>query len=236
MSSPPNFCFPVRELSNERIRLIPFDAILHTPSFFANTSAHPEIWAHMPMGPFTSVGDLQQNFVQVIQQDAKKTLYAVLKKSPPSQEEGEQEEELAGVIGYLNASFENLSTEIGYLITFPAFQRTHVTTNAVGLLLQYALDPEHMGGLGLRRVQWQTNVPNVASARTAERMGFMKEGLLRWDRVFADGERRGKVGNGKRLPDGKEKDLGRDTLIFGLCWDDWEDGVKGRVVALMARR
>ncbi|KAK3174563.1 hypothetical protein OEA41_001809 [Lepraria neglecta] len=118
------------------------------------------------------------------------------------------EDTLAGIMAYMNSSTTNMSIEIGYVITLPPFQRTHVTTNGVGLLLQYALDPPSEGGLGLRRVEWMTSSANSASIRTAERTGFEKEGLLRWHRVFPGGAAGGKVDNNKEMPrSGQETDL-----------------------------
>ncbi|KAH8759735.1 hypothetical protein BGZ57DRAFT_614301 [Hyaloscypha finlandica] len=76
----------------------------------------------------------------------------------------------------------NVVTEIGVIIS-PAFQRTHVSTNAVGLLLVWTLDRPSAGGLGLRRVAWQAHAENQASREVALRMGFELEGILRWQRV-----------------------------------------------------
>ena len=96
---------------------------------------------------------------------------------------------LAGTIGYLNAAPESASVEIGYAIVLPTYQRTFVSTRAIGLLLQYALElPEDKsqdndlgggGGLGLRRVQWQAYANNAASIRAAQRMGLKLEGIHR---------------------------------------------------------
>lgn len=140
--------------------------------------------------------------------------------------------------GYLGSSPLHLKTEIGFIIILPAFQRTHITTNAVGLLMTYAFEPPSNGGLGMRRVQYQCNVSNAASMRVAERMGFKKEGVLRWDRVFWDGEKNLKEGNGRPPPKGREgqKDLGRDTAIFACCWDDWEEGLRDLVRANVDRK
>lgn len=144
---------------------------------------------------------------------------------------------LAGLIGFQSASPSNLSIEIGPIIVLPAFQRTHVASNAIGLLLQYALDPKERDGLGLRRVQWDCGSENMASMRVAERMGFVREGVLRWQHVYRDGIARGKVGNGRGLPSGSlEGDLGRDTVVYGLCWDVWEEGARHLVQAIMDRR
>lgn len=78
------------------------------------------------------------------------------------------------------------------VIVFPAYQRTFVATNAVGLLLQYGLDAPSQGGLGLRRVQWQAAADNEASIRLAKRMLMTFEGIARWERTIDPG----KMGNG----------------------------------------
>lgn len=230
-----NFCYPVRDLSNDRIKLTPFIPSVHSASFFNHTNPHPEVYAHMPLGPFASPADFTVNFFDVVvRPNPTMTFYAVIDKTRPPAEDSEGA--LAGILAYMNTSTVNQSTEIGFVITFPPFQRTHVTSNAVGLLLQYALDPPAKGGLGMRRVQWQTSSANGASMLAAERMGFKKEGVLRWDRVFYGGGSKGKQGNGKQVPKGDGEDLGRDTVVYSICWDDWEEGGREKMVGIMERR
>lgn len=73
--------------------------------------------------------------------------------------------------------------------------------------------------------------------RVAEKMGFVKEGVLRWQHVHRNGTARGKVGNGRGVPRGcSEGDLGRDNMIYGLCWDSWEDGGRNMAQAIMDRQ
>ncbi|KAL8946390.1 MAG: hypothetical protein Q9183_007912 [Haloplaca sp. 2 TL-2023] len=165
-------------------------------------------------------------------------LYAVIDKTKPTScPTNDPEGALTGVIGHLNSNVEHKSAEIGFVITLPAFQRTHVTSNAIGLLLHYALDTPEQGGLGLRRVQWQANSVNELSRKVAERMGFEFEGVMRWHKIFKDGVANGKVGNGRGTPKGAEEgDLGRDTAIYGLCWDDWVDGGREKVEGVMGRK
>lgn len=143
----------------------------------------------------------------------------------------------AGLVGLLDASPINLSSEIGFAFAFPRYQRTHLTSNMVGLLLQYCLElPEH-GGLGLRRVQWQANAKNEVSVNTALRMGFRHEGVKRWDRVISASV--GKPNTAEKLPRGgdpRRTDFGRHTALLGLCWDDWEDGTREKVRELMKPR
>jgi len=156
------------------------------------------------------------------------TLFAVLDKThsvdAPAETTGHAQSgaqpRLAGVIGFLNASPAHLSVEIGWVLILPAYQRTHVTSNAIGLLLHYCLEPPP-AGLGLRRVQWQANARNRASVRAAERMGFVLEGVLRWQRVL--GERK----EGNAAPVGRKEAgsqmPGRDSAMLAICWDDWEE-------------
>lgn len=67
-------------------------------------------------------------------------------------------------------------------------QRTYVTTETVGLLMHRILDAPEEGGLGLRRCQWKANSINAQSAKTAARMGFTKEGILRALIVLPEGK------------------------------------------------
>lgn len=144
---------------------------------------------------------------------------------------------MAGMVSYQSASVENQSLELGYIIILPPYQRTHVTTHAIGLLLQYALDSPEEGGLGLRRIIWHADLVNPASVRTAHRMGFQQEGILRWNRVAPNAEARGKAGNGRGAPPyGNPKDLGRDIVLLSMCWDDWMIDRKRELVRDMMNR
>lgn len=60
---------------------------------------------------------------------------------------------LSGMIRFLNASPAFMKTEILWAVVFPAFLRTYVMTNAVGLLLKHYFEPLDMPDseqLGLR--------------------------------------------------------------------------------------
>lgn len=143
----------------------------------------------------------------------------------------------AGIIGLLDASPENLSAELGFVVAFPKYQRTHLTTNMIGLLLQYCLELPENGGLGLRRVQWQANAQNAASIKAALRLGFLHEGVKRWERIVLASET--KQNTVEKLPregDPRRADPGRHTAVLGLCWDDWEDGTREKVRELMKPR
>ncbi|KAK6354058.1 hypothetical protein TWF730_008476 [Orbilia blumenaviensis] len=218
-------------------------ATLHTASFFESVKDHPEVWTHGPFGPFRSAQSFNTDFIDpIVRPKTDMLLYAIIDKCRPPTT-CDRDGALAGLIAYIGASPTNLCTEIGFVVTLPQFQRTHVTSNAVGLLLKFALNPPNEGGLGFRRVQWMTSSKNYASIKTAEKMGFTKEGLIRWDRLYPNGVASGKESNDKPLRvDGKvshmnESDLGRDSVMFSMCWDDWFLSAKREHVAeRMARR
>ncbi|KAL9597301.1 MAG: hypothetical protein Q9219_005225 [cf. Caloplaca sp. 3 TL-2023] len=213
-------------------------ASTHAQEFFDLSSPHPSLYAHIPRGPYATLDDFLSDIIDtIIEPDPTWQLYAIIDKTkPPSDPTNDPSGALAGIVGYLSSSVENLCTEIGLLIILPAFQRTHVTSNAVGLLLQYALDTPEQGGLGLGRVQWHCNSVNLASRKVVERFGFTFEGIQRWERVFRDGVRLGKVGNGRGVPKGAaEGDLGRDTAVYAYCWEEWEDGGREKCRVLMER-
>ncbi|KAF3482446.1 uncharacterized protein GIQ15_05205 [Arthroderma uncinatum] len=194
----------------------------------------------MPAGPYANLEEFEAKYIRdTIYKDKTKSTFAIIDrtKTEPGQDDGT----LAGIVSYTNASVPNQLLEIAFLVVLPPFQRTHVTTHAVGLLLQYALDaPDcdnpQTGGLGLRRVIWQTGTTNAASRATARKMGFEQEGILRWDRVYYDAVPMKKEGNGREIPPhGDGRHLGRDTVIFGLCWDEWHGGKRHMVQQLMDR-
>lgn len=233
-----NFHFPVRELHNDRVKLVPFATAPHAELFFQGSVDYPELYQYLPYGPYESANKFVETLIEGrISPNPGNVLYAIIDKtrSHPDSPSPSQAD-FAGVIGYLNTDPNNLKTEIGFIKVLPPFQRTHVTANAVGLLMQYALNqPSHLHapGLGLRRVQWQTNTLNLKSIRVAERMGFKMEGTLRWDRALPADE--GKVGNGAQLREGDPEPgkMGRHTAILAICWDDWESGGRERALYLM---
>ena len=198
--------------------------------YWDNTKDHPELYKYLPIGPFDSQKIFETVFAKMIHPTRSFILYAAYDKVI------EPNLTPAGIIGLFDTSPENLSLDI-VVVTFPKYQRTRLTTNMVGLLLGFCLEVPENGGLGLRRVQWQTNPQNTTSVRTALRLGFLHEGVKRWDRIIpASGV---KPNTAEKLPregDPRMTDFGRHTAILGLCWDDWEDGAREKVGELMKPR
>ncbi|KAG7439246.1 uncharacterized protein BT62DRAFT_939157 [Guyanagaster necrorhizus] len=103
--------------------------------------------------------------------------------------------------------------------------------------MNYALNLPGEGGLGLRRVVWCASAANEPSLGAANRMGFKMEGVMRWARVWPEAKVRASGGVRVRKGDPKAEEFpyGRDSAVLSVCWDDWEEGVKNHVDAVMAR-
>ncbi|KAK0215720.1 acyl-CoA N-acyltransferase [Armillaria fumosa] len=220
------FCFPIPTvLESERVKLVPFDVAVHAKLLFTACS-DPSYYDFVPLGPYKDAEESIASLRNLEDTDGV-AMFAVYDKTK------KEEEAYAGLVGYVDSSAQDLVTEI-FVFIAPVFQRTHVTSNAIGILLKYALD---LDNLGLRRVVWQASTANAASIRTAERMGFRKEGVLRWRRAWPESKSRGANGTPVRKGDPREDTfpLGRDTVVLSICWDDWEGGVRAHVETMMAR-
>ena len=105
---------------------------------------------------------------------------------------------------------EHGRVEIGWTWIAPSHQRTAVNTEAKLLQLTYAFDE-----LGATRVALKTDARNERSQRAIERIGGVREGVLR---------------RHHRLPDG----FIRDTVYYSILSDEWP-GVRERLRAMLAR-
>lgn len=126
-----NFCFPIRDLENERVKLTPFivcplytslcihyhllksQPAIHNDLWHSLTSNNPELYKHLPYGPFSDAKSfLEKFFYARIANDDKIVLFVVFDKTRGDPDQ-EPEKSMAGMMGYLNTSPTNLATEIG---------------------------------------------------------------------------------------------------------------------------
>ena len=105
---------------------------------------------------------------------------------------------------------EHGRVEIGWTWIAPSRQRTAVNTEAKLLQLTYAFDD-----LGATRVALKTDGRNERSQRAIERLGAVREGILR---------------RHVRLPDG----FIRDTVYYSILADEWP-AVKARLTERLGR-
>jgi RimJ/RimL family protein N-acetyltransferase len=117
---------------------------------------------------------------------------------------------VAGATRYLNIMPQDRGLEIGGTWYGPEFQRTVVNTECKYLLLRHAFET-----LGCIRVQLKTDQRNERSQRAIERIGAVKEGVLR---------------NHMILPDGRI----RHSVFYSILDSEWPE-VKRRLEEMLGR-
>ena len=220
------------QLSMNKLRLVPFIPRVHAPFLLDGIRGHESMFKHIPIA-LEHPADIPR-FVEKCRRDKGAILFAAIDTTHLDSNHPEWEGSLAGMFGFLNTDKTGLVTEIGPAIVLPAFQRTHVGSHAVGLLLKYALKLPP-SGLGFRKVRWTASPINDASNNLVKRMGFKLDGVLRWKWVLPAVEGYQKLGKEARADDAGNGLLGRDSNEWALCWDDWEESGRELVERAFAR-
>jgi N-acetyltransferase len=113
-----------------------------------------------------------------------------------------------GATRYMDIRPEHRALEIGGTWYAPAFQRTVVNTESKYLLLRNAFEE-----LGCLRVQFKTDARNLRSQKAIERIGAVKEGVLRQHIITPSG-------------------FARDSVYYSILDKEWP-GVKKRLEAML---
>ena len=158
---------PVRlVLTGSRVRLEPLDPARHGPALFRvghDTEAALQSWAYLPWGPFADEAAFLDQMRKFDQMPA--NVFFALCDALTG--------EAFGMAAYWDSQPAFGVTEIAAVWFAPAFQRTPAATEAMFLMLAYAIDE-----LGYRRVQWRCNALNARSRAAARRLGFRYEGTF----------------------------------------------------------
>ena len=147
-------------------RLEPLDADRHGPSLAAlgqGSEAALRSWEYLPYGPFPS----EAEHVALLREQAASDdplFFAIVEPGSGR---------AVGVGTLMSIVPAHGSIEIGHLWFSPVLQRTPAATEALVLLLRYALDD-----LGYRRMEWKCNAANWPSRRAATRLGYRFEGIF----------------------------------------------------------
>ena len=163
----------------------------------------PRIWEFMRFGPRTStdrMAELVESYLerQRTGQDLPFTIVWQASGAP------------IGMTRFLDIDRPNGWVEIGGTWLDTAFWRSPVNTDSKLLMLRYAFDTEHVN-----RVQIKTDTRNVRSQHAIERLGAVREGVLR-DHMI--------------LPDG----LVRSSVYYSILAREWPS-VRDRLTAYLDR-
>ncbi|OJT15662.1 hypothetical protein TRAPUB_5490 [Trametes pubescens] len=231
-----NFAFPLypETLETARVKLVPFVPRAHAETYWENVKDHREALYAYYTRFWHSLREFLAWHEVYYRRNPVLLNLAVIDKTRPDPKHPDWGGSLAGLVGLINTSAQNLQMEPGWIMVFPNFQHTHVAKEMIAASLRYILQlpTQSPPGLGFRRAQWIANALNKPSVGLAERMGFKREGTLRHIVVLP--EENTAYGNKGRPGDPFEKQTSRDTAILSLCWDDWENGEREKVEALIA--
>lgn len=173
-------------------------------SGLARVGLEAEIWRYMRYGKVETEEQLGKWVAELLELQAQGTdlPFAVIYQASGNP---------IGCTRYLNIDMPNRSLEIGGTWYGLEYQGTSVNTECKYLLLRHAFET-----LACVRVWFKTDGRNVRSQRAIERLGAVKEGVLR---------------NHMILPDG----FIRDSVVYSLLPNEWPL-VKVKLEALLNNR
>jgi RimJ/RimL family protein N-acetyltransferase len=199
---PPPFRPEPVVLTGDHVVLTPL-ALTHARDL-ALAGRDDETWIYMPRPALRSVEDAESMIRQALAEtrSGNEIAFAIVDKGSGA---------AAGSTRYLTIEREHRSIEIGWTWIGPAWRRTPINTECKLLLLRHAFE-----ALGAHRVTFKTDARNLRSQRAIERIGGVREGVLRWHRICWDGSL-------------------RDSVYYGIIAPEWP-GVRLRLEEMLVRR
>jgi len=166
-------------LTGKHVRLEPLTEE-HIPAL-AEIGAGQDFWDFMLYGNINTVEDMHNWVLDILSRAEKETDLPFVAIHLASGR-------VAGATRYLNIMPKDRGLEIGGTWYGQEFQRTVVNTECKYLLLRHAFET-----LGCIRVQLKTDLRNERSQKAIERIGAVKEGILRNHMILPDGRYRHSV-------------------------------------------
>ena len=187
-------------LVGQHVRLEPVGP-QHAHDLYA-VGQEESIWRYLSTPPFASLDDAREWVDACVarNQAGERVQFAVIHGV---------EERAIGSTGYLDIDRPNRVLEIGSTWYGLAYQRTAVNTECKYLLMRHAFED-----LGALRVCLKTDHRNERSQRAIERIGGVREGVLRNHRIARDG-------------------VNRHSVYYSIIDSEWP-GVKERLEGMMA--
>lgn len=156
----------------------------------ANAANDERIWEHMSVTLLTQ--EAVENYIENAIKEREKGIsymFAVIEKKTDN---------IVGCTSFLDISFLHKRLEIGATWYNPTVWRSAINTNCKFLLFQYCFEV-----LNLNRIQIKTGHENYRSQKAIERIGAIKEGVLRNHMIRKEGTI-------------------RHTIMYSVIVEDWE--------------
>lgn len=170
---------PPLTLSGEYVRLIPM--LPGHAARLARSGRDPSIWRFLPYGPCTTAASMRKLILRLRarEQDGTDLCFTVERRADGA---------LVGMTRFLEIDRAHRRAEIGGTWYAVDAQRTACNTESKRLLLAHGFEEA-----GLRRIQFKTDLRNERSQRAIERLGAVREGILRDHMIMPDGYHRSSV-------------------------------------------
>ena len=224
VANPPRGMIPARtRIDGVHVSLEPLDPAAHTSALYAASHADEDaraIWTYLPWGPWDSEAAFRAHidgcaasfdyiwYVFRLRDrglDGGASGGAFGGGGSDRRGDGGQ---IKGMACFLDVQPGPGVIEIGGIWFAPAMQRTRAATEALFLMLDYA-----MTDLRYRRMQWRCNALNAKSRAAARRLGYTHEGIF-YNHMIVKGRN-------------------RDTAWYSLLDTDWPD-IRGIIRAWLA--
>jgi N-acetyltransferase len=189
-------------LEGRHVRLEPL-AATHASGLLAALTCDPGIWQWLSIEPPLTEAAMEAYIASALEGQASG-------KEVPFAQICRDDGRVIGSTRYLSISRNDRGLEIGWTWIGMPWQRTAINTEAKFLLLRHAFED-----LGAARVQLKTDARNLQSQAAIERIGGVREGVLRKFQRTQGG-------------------FLRNTVMFSILDDEWP-AIKNRLVEKMAR-
>jgi RimJ/RimL family protein N-acetyltransferase len=182
-------------LTGMKVKLIPLES-RHSEGLY-EAGRYPDIWT-FTQGRIQSPDDAREYVRKALEQQ-NAVPFAII---------DQESQKIVGCTRFYDISVQNRGLEIGSTWLTPAMWRTSANTECKYLLLKHCFE-----SIGTIRVQFKTDSRNIRSQRAIERLGAVKEGVLR---------------NHMILPD----EYVRDSVYYSIIEREWPE-VKLRLERFM---
>ncbi|WP_349409746.1 GNAT family protein [Pseudalkalibacillus sp. SCS-8] len=174
-------------LEGERVTIRPMEA--EDVKDLYEAGRDPQIWTYMPRN-IQSLKDMEMLVDEALKRKAQGSEF-------PFVIYDHKQEMLVGSTRFLDISEKDRHLEIGWTWLSPSVWRTSVNTQCKYLLMKHCFE-----NLAAVRVQLKTDARNIRSQNAIDRIGGIREGVLR------------KV---VMMPDGHM----RDTVYYSILEEEW---------------
>lgn len=165
------------QLIGEKVKIVPMEK-KHVQGLY-EIAVEQDVWNHLPKNVQT-INDMQSFVEKALEgKESKKEFpFVVLSHN----------EQIIGSTRFLDISNTNKSLEIGWTWYSPSVWGTNTNTECKYLLLKHCFET-----MNLIRIQFKTDEQNIRSQKAIEKLGAVKEGILRNHMVRANGTYRNSV-------------------------------------------